>query len=459
MKLKNKIMILTASLVIGILICIDISVYGLFIRSATQSETESLQTKAEQIIEKVGADRLIQGGQHQLLRLLLPEDTMIRVVNSDKQVIESVVSEEAFDLPTIKLSTQIESQLMEDNETSLLVVRMPIRSGSQQVGMFEIAEKLESLDTNLNLLITLLTVTTIGGIILSFIGGSLLSRAIIKPISKSIQTMKEIEESLVFKRIPLQGSVHNEMAQMTITFNRLMDRLEESFASQQRFISDASHELNTTLTIVEGYANMLRRWGGKDETVQRESIETIYEETRRMRFMTQQLLDLAASQNSHVREAEAFDMVNICKQSIALEKDVHKREIKLELEGSSSSMIGDPYKIKQLLIILIDNALKYSNDEVRVKAKFEPKQIRIHVIDKGIGIPRKEINLVFERFYRVDLARQRKTGGTGLGLAIAKEIVIEHGGTIQIDSDEGVGTEVIITMPRNFMEKIPNVSR
>ncbi len=449
MKLKNKITVLTSVWVICILLFVDFTVYLLFIRIATENEKESLLTKSVQIIEKIGQNALIQKTKLDELKLLVPGDTAIRIINSQSNVISLIQGEEGFDLPPPKQVTKEDSELTEGNESNVIVARVPIRAGNEIVGTFEMVEKLESLDSSIDLLISLLLTSSTGAILLSLVGGTFISRAIIKPIRTSIHTMQEIENSLSFKRIPSNGTENDEMHQLTETFNRMIGRLEESFFKQQQFVSDASHELNTTLTIVEGYANMLRRWGTKDESIQKESIDNIYEESKRMRKMTEQLLDLASSEKGLKLETVAFDLTVCCEQVILLVRRLHEnRIIHLNASWQHPTLTADPMKIKQLLLILLDNALKYSEDEIEMSIQVEEKHLEIRVKDHGIGIPKDQIDLVFERFYRVDQARQRKTGGTGLGLPIAKSIVLEHKGTIHMDTMEGIGTEVIIRLPR-----------
>jgi two-component system, OmpR family, sensor histidine kinase ArlS len=195
---------------------------------------------------------------------------------------------------------------------------------------------------------------------------------------------------------------------------------------------------------------MLRRWGTIDEKVHRESIEAIYEESKHMRTMTQQLLDLASSQQNEKLNLESFELVACCEQVAAMISKLHSQKIIVHSAEKESWIEADMAKIKQLLIILIDNALKYSKSSIELKLSLSMDRIEIRVKDYGIGIPQDEIGNVFERFYRVDQSRYRKTGGTGLGLPIAQSIVKEHRGTIRIESEEGSGTEVIVELPRSL---------
>jgi two-component system sensor histidine kinase ArlS len=448
LKLKNKFTLLTSSLVICILLIVDLVVYLLFINIATRNEIELLRSKSEQIIEKIGPMAIMNKDQEKQIMDYLPEDSVIRLLNPRMEVVRIFKAEGGIDLGQIQVANGVNTKLLAINGQKLLVVRVPIQSDSKNIGTFEIIEKLETLNANMNLLVMILTFTTGGAVLLSIVGGLLLFRTVLKPISESIQTMGEIESSLAFKKIPTRGRSNDELFTMTETFNRMMERLKESFLKQQRFVSDASHELNTALTIIEGYANMLRRWGTIDEKVHRESIEAIYEESKHMRTMTQQLLDLASSQQNEKPNLERFELVACCEQVSAMISKLHSQKIIVHSEEKEAWIEADLAKIKQLLIILIDNALKYSKSSIELRVSLTTDHIEIRVKDYGIGIPRDEIGQVFERFYRVDQSRDRKTGGTGLGLPIAQSIVKEHHGTIRIESEEGHGTEVIVELPR-----------
>jgi len=446
-KLKNKITLLTSVWLILILICVDLAVYFVFIHVATQNEIESMHNKAAQIIEKIGPEAVMRKGESGPLLNFAPDDTVVRVVNPASETVSMINQEVKLELPPPKFSKFDESELTEINEQRMLWVRVPVRSGGTVIGTFEMGQKMDALEENMGLLITILICTSAGAVLLCLIGGTWLSKTVIRPISDSIRTMEEIESSLTFKRIPTPSRTKDELYKMTATFNRMMGRLEESFHKQQQFVSDASHELSTTLTIIEGYANMLRRWGAEDKSIQRESIESIYEESKRMRVMTQQLLDLASSQQGMGLAKEPFDLLACCEQAAALFRKLHTRKIRVFAALQQLIINADPVKIKQLIIILIDNALKYSKSVIEIHVSAKEGEAVIRVKDYGIGIPQDEIPLVFERFYRVDRARHRKTGGTGLGLPIAKSIVREHNGTIHIDSEVGAGTEVIVRLP------------
>jgi signal transduction histidine kinase len=424
---------------------VDIAVYLLFIRTATQNEVDQLQDKWMPVVEKFGAEALQKDPVN--LSSYLTEDTMIRVFDSQSRLVQEFRNGADYSLAEISFNPKIFSTLAKIDDSNVLIVYLPIMFSGQHIGTFEISEKWESLGTNMEMLVTILVISTVGAIIASLMGGILISRRVVKPIVSSIQTMQEIERSLLFKKIPVRGNSNAELYKMTETFNRMINRLEESFVRQQQFVSDASHELNTTVTIVQGYASMLRRWGNQDKDIRDEAVNSIYEETKRMRVMTQQLLDLASLQHGVPLTLEVFDLAECCSEVITHMKQLYTREIRLKKPPKKINLYADRSKIKQLLLILADNALKYSSQPVEIHISSDDGNTVIRIKDYGLGIPADEVSQVFERFYRVDTSRHRKTGGTGLGLPIAKSIVQEHRGSISIESTEGKGTEVTVKIP------------
>ncbi|TKH41331.1 sensor histidine kinase [Paenibacillus terrae] len=449
MKLRTKITLLSSILVMTILLFVDVTVHLLFVKIATRNEREVLQNKWTEIMSETGSKMILKNAWGPELKDELSGDTILRVFDQQSRLLYEVSRQSRFKLGEIRFNPSQSSQLTDVQGHKILVIHLPVLSpeGNQE-GTLEIVEKWDALENNLDILNTILVTSTTGAMLLSLVGSTILANAILLPISSSIQTMQEIERSLKFKKIPARAHNQDELSQMTATFNRMMDRLEESFQSQQQFVSDASHELNTTLMIIEGYANMLRRWGTRDEDIHKESIESIYEETQRMRTMTQQLLTLASSQQKDPEPYEQIELVNCCQQVVAHLKPVHDRQITIFTDEKEIWLDASLAKIKQLLVILLDNALKYSSDPIDIQLSTDEKDVYIRVKDYGIGIPEHEIKRVFERFYRVDSSRHRKTGGTGLGLPIAKAITDVHQGTIRIESVEGKGTEVTVSLPR-----------
>ncbi|WP_405079037.1 ATP-binding protein [Paenibacillus chitinolyticus] len=453
MSIQKKIVLLTTLWLIGILLAVNVTVYFAFLRITTQNEKDLFMNRVHTLLEKADPADLISGKSTELLQSYLPDQGMIRLLDKEGKVVQTVQNDS--DLLPLKTETikHSETEVYYRGESAVLLVRVPIHSGSDTIGSIEMAEKLDPLEDNIRILISILALSSLGAIGLSLIGGVYLSRWILRPISGMVRTMEQIEKSLAFHRIPLSEGSKDELGALAATFNRMIDRLEENFVRQQQFVSDASHELKTPLTIIEGYANMLRRWGLKDEAKGKEAVESIHSEAVRMKQMTQQLLDLASSEQERILKVENVELVTVCEQTARLLSKTHRREIEVISSSKEITAEVDASTVNQLLLILLDNAIKYSKDkiELHVSEKTDPVSgkhgVEIRVKDYGIGIPQEELSRVFERFYRVDSSRHRKTGGTGLGLAIAKNMIRHHGGTIDLASEVNAGTEVIVFIP------------
>lgn len=251
------------------------------------------------------------------------------------------------------------------------------------------------------------------------------------------------------KRIAVHDS---ELGGLEAAVNNMLKRLEESKRRQIRFVDDASHELRTPIAVIQGYVNMLDRWGKDDPKVMEESITAIKHESEHMKTLIDQLLFLArGDMERHVIHKMPLD-TNELIEEVAEESRMidHRHEYNFETDGQPHTINADPAMIKQALRILTDNAAKYTPEGGSVKFRtFESgNRVCMEVSDTGIGIPNEELPRIFDRFYRGQRLRGDSNGGSGLGLSIAKWIVEEHSGTITAMSSEGIGTRMTVSMER-----------
>lgn len=235
--------------------------------------------------------------------------------------------------------------------------------------------------------------------------------------------------------------------------NNLMDRMRENYRQQSRFVSDASHELRTPISVIQGYVNMLDRWGAEDKKVLSESIEAIKSESDHMKRMVEQLLFLARGDTGKTQLQPSIFSLN------KLLKEVHdeytmiesEREFELNLPENEVYAVADESMIKQTARILVDNAVKYSppGEKIILRAGKNKAVPYFSVQDSGVGINSDDVSHVFERFFRSDSSRTRGTGGTGLGLSIAKWIIDKHEGYFELVTREGIGTRISVFLPRH----------
>ena len=226
----------------------------------------------------------------------------------------------------------------------------------------------------------------------------------------------------------------------------MIDRLETSFQKQNQFISDASHELRTPISVIQGYANLINRWGKSDPAVLQESIDSILTETEHMSALIRQLLFLAKGDQSKLNLHKERMSLNEVAAELVREMEVLDvdRKITFKEEGKVE-IFADYDMIKQLLWVHGENALKYTNDggEVEVSVWKDKKFAYVSVKDNGTGIAEEDIPKIFDRFYRVDKSRNKEISGTGLGLSIAKWIMDSHDGEILVESVVDEGTSFI----------------
>lgn len=232
--------------------------------------------------------------------------------------------------------------------------------------------------------------------------------------------------------------------------NKLIKRMRDSYRQQARFVSDASHELRTPIAVIQGYANMLDRWGKEDEKVLVESIDAIKAESEHMKKLVEQLLFLARGDSGrtqlNIENIELSGMMREVLEESEMIDTAHHYEIR---DNGPTLTVGDPDMLKQTARILVENAVKYSpsGETITLKSGYMDGYPTFTVQDNGIGMAQSDVPHVFERFYRADSSRTRESGGTGLGLAIAKWIVDRHGGWFVVVSREGLGTRITVCLP------------
>ncbi|WP_251318402.1 sensor histidine kinase [Flintibacter muris] len=262
--------------------------------------------------------------------------------------------------------------------------------------------------------------------------------------------LDKIDAAHLDSRIDLPPT-QKELRSLAQSINEMMDRVNQAYSAQMRFVSDASHELRTPIAVIQGYAALLDRWGKTDPEALQESIDAIRGEAASMERLVEQLLFLARGDNdSQPVKMEPLDLTDLAGEVLREEEMIHPERIFLPRWGEDPvSIYADPGLMKQVLRILMDNSLKYSPPEGRVylRVSRSGENVRVTVQDEGMGIPPEGIPLIFDRFYRTDLSRDRKTGGTGLGLSIAKWIVERHGGWFEVVSRPDVGTRITVVLP------------
>ncbi len=269
--------------------------------------------------------------------------------------------------------------------------------------------------------------------------------------------LEGINASRLDTRIQIDDT-QQELKSLARAINSMLDRINESYRAQVRFVSDASHELRTPISVIQGYANLLDRWGKHDEKTLQESINAIKDEAANMKELVEQLLFLARGDNDTiVLQPEVFSLTELAREVTAefsMIDATHHFEL---LPGEDNLVRCDRGLIKQALRILVDNAVKYTDPggHITLATARGGGKATVSVTDDGIGIKAEAVPHIFDRFYRADASRARATGGAGLGLSIAHWIASRHDGHMEVLSREGIGTRITLVLPAAQDAKVP----
>ena len=288
---------------------------------------------------------------------------------------------------------------------------------------------------------------TVVSAFLAFAAGVwILSRQVLSPVQRVTRAASRVTGKDLTRRVPVPKT-KDEMKELAMSLNRMLDRLQESFETQRRFTADASHELRTPVTAIVGHANyLLRRTEPKVEQV--DSLTVIRREAERMAKLVNDLLELARADAGISVEKEPVNLIEVVE---AVHMDVApvagSTEIRIDAAVPRIEVVGDPGRLKQVVLNLVQNAINAGASEVRISVTRGRDGVRLEVLDNGSGIPESAIPHLFDRFYRVDDSRSARGKGSGLGLAIVRWIVQEHSGKVTVESKVGEGTVFTIHLP------------
>ncbi|WP_437831960.1 HAMP domain-containing sensor histidine kinase [Niallia taxi] len=385
------------------------------------------------------------------LEQLNTKNQLIRVIDEDGNVLISHLNGDFPILEPDIVKEEKELKYVSVGEEQSLVYSYPIKSKDFS-GEIEIIRLLDSYNLVMKHLAFAMMLFAIAAILISALIGYLMSRELLKPLSIMTNTMKKIKSAGFKERMPVYPQ-KDEISELTTIFNHMMDRIELSFQAQKQFVEDASHELRTPISILEGHLSMLNRWGKHNPEILEESLKASLDETEKLKKLVLTLLDLTRLDHNRIDQDNLSpEKVNTIIEGAVKDFQMLHSDFKFQVQLQSSQLNGIAEQhFQQVLTILLDNAIKYSgaSKEISISTSKRDKLFILQISDKGIGIPDEEIDKVFDRFYRVDKARSRGQGGTGLGLAIAKKIVDYYQGSIQLDSRIGEGTTVTISLPEN----------
>jgi signal transduction histidine kinase len=335
---------------------------------------------------------------------------------------------------------------------AIMHVALPVLVGERIVGVVYLSQTLDDASAVLHDLRSRWLLSTAAAVLLSAAVGFLLSGAITRPLRRLTVAATAVSRDQLDQQVPVRS--RDEIGRLSQAFNHMTARLRAARKAQVDFVANVSHELRTPLTAVKGLVETLREGAVDDPEVRDRFLETVEDETDRLIRLVNDLLTLSRADSAALNlNREPLDVAELARLMVnRLAPQAESSSLTLSVTASLEVplALADRDRVEQVLLNLLDNAIKYSRSGSRVLVSVEASpadHVQVRVQDDGIGIPPDDLALIGERFYRADKARSRTEGGSGLGLAIARALVEAHGGGLWIDSREGQGTIVSFTLP------------
>jgi heavy metal sensor kinase len=452
-----------AGLLVLILAVFGTTLYALFSQSLWTHAEESARTRAGQLVSFVeSSDQSSEQGTF----FDLADPSVVERFSTDAMLIEITDARgrrisQSGELVGHSLAGESANQAALAGRTSLdrmsvpglgslLVYTTPIVRRGSIIGVVRVATPLAPLTEALDRLRWLLLAAGTGAVCVAVAGGYLLASLALAPVDRITTTAREIGAGALDRRLRL-GGPNDEVRRLARAFDEMLDRIDETLERERRFTADAAHELRTPLTILKGELEVALRRDRAPEQY-RQVLASMTQEVDRLVRLTEDLLTLARADVGGIPLAQ---------QPVSLDEGVRwaeeqfrrvaeEKSITLRATGTTPLMVrGDADRLRQLLMNLVDNAIRYTPIGGHVTLTWDRQGhfARLAVSDTGSGIAPEDLPHLFERFYRADRARARAAGGTGLGLAIAKWIAEVHGGRIAVDSRPGYGTTATVWLP------------
>ena len=451
-----------AGLLAGLLVLFGFSVYLGLSQYLGWTLKEALSQQAKQIGEAWLGDVGVSGESYvaeEINEHFSPKvnGRFVRITRADGSVmyLSDEPENKRFDpslVPPLKAQAGQES-LREEHLTAdseLMIFAMPFTAKDGARYVIEVGAPNQEIEGVLHGLLLAIGIGLPVVVTVAIAGGYLLMRRALRPVDEITRSAERITSRNLGERLPV-ARTGDELERLSVGLNRMIARLDESFQHIHRFSADASHELRTPLTILRGELEAAAQQQQITPEL-RETLGSALEETERLSGIVESLMAISRLDAGEARvELAHFDLAELTsgttEQMRLLAED---KDIALRCEAERQVRVeGDRARLKQVIVNLVDNAIKYTpaGGLVGVKVHASNGRAVIEVNDNGVGIPPEALPHIFERFYRVDKARSRQMGGAGLGLSIVKAIVTAHGGQVKVESVEGGGSRFLVELP------------
>ena len=384
---------------------------------------------------------------------LMNEEVNIRVFDTSRELLFQ--TQRWQDTPQVSGKLETQFVTLSTGEESVQVL-MPILSRNTRVliGHLQVTNRMAKLvELKKQLRFLFLQLIVMEGIVAVGLA-YFISRLISKPIEEIHDIIASInEENIETKRL-IVPKKNDEFAIVSQQFNELLDKISFYISQQKHFVEDVSHELRTPVAIVEGHLKLLNRWGKDDPEVLEESLTSSLSEIQRMKTLVQEMLDLSRAPQVREQYKDATtEIVATLEQIVTNFKVLYPEFTFISDIDTKKEIISPIYRnhFEQVIIILLDNAVKYSTNRKEIIVSVSPttEAVEIGIQDFGMGLREEDKKKVFSRFYRVDKARSRERGGNGLGLSIAKELIEGYKGKISVISRLNQGSQFKVKLPIN----------
>lgn len=464
MKLRSirfRLTVWYAGLLALLLVTFSVSTYVGLERYLASGLRESLTRRAIEIGPLLG--NIVDDGAGQIAEIkahyaLESDNGFLRISRPDEKVlyVSGPTKDQSFDPRRVPFPKPVNSLRVDRAEPlagggSLVISTFRVAGLDGSPLLMEIGTSDRHIRETLNQLLLVFALALPLCLSVAIAGGYTLTRRALKPIGEITSKAERISSRNLSERLPTPKS-GDEVERLSSSLNGMIERLEKAFHYLNRFSADASHELRTPLTILRGELELIAHRPDTAEDV-RDTISTALEETDRLTKITESLLvvsrlDAGEAQMDHSHFDLAVLAGSTADQMRLLAED---KNIALTCRLNQPVDIeGDASRLKQVIVNLLDNAIKFTpaGGSVNVSAGTENGRAVLEICDTGAGIQADSITRIFERFYRADAARTRKYGGVGLGLSIARAICKSHGGDIRVESVDGKGSRFRVDLPR-----------
>ena len=439
---------------------ISVTANGLISHQFEQYVAQQRKMSSEQLAQSLSFQYHAEDGTwnvdyiHGLGMYALKDGYLIRLSDAEGQVIWDAENHDMTLCHQIMqdIRTQM-SQRRPDLDGNFTTYRYDLKQNDEVIGYLDVSYYSpyylnESDFRFLDSLNRILLVVGICAAVAAAAAGAVLAKSLSVPLLKVTEITRKISDGDYGARLENENGQTQEIAALSGAVNHMAERLERQETLRRRLTSDVAHELRTPVANVSLNLEMML-----DEVWEptKDRLQSCYEELGRISGIISDLEKLRQMEAENMNlELEPVNLLELAQAvETAFEPDLKKKKLTCEVSGEAAAVMGDQRRLHQVIFNLVSNAVKYSTEggSIQIRVKQEKHKAVLIVEDQGIGMAEEELPLIFERFYRTDLSRSRKTGGAGIGLAIVKAIVQAHQGTVTVTSKVGCGSRFTVTLP------------